>query len=264
MASRPLSDAPRPTQPIASVDNALTLLALFREQDRVRIADASKRLGVAASTASRLMAMLQYHGFVTQDPETKAYVSGPGLIDIAFSAMRRMHDHRHVRRHLEQLARQIDETVHYVVLNGDQAVFLDGVESSRAVKTTLRLGERRPAHCVSGGKAILATLPEAEIKRIFPHSRLRRCTEETVATRTALLEDLAVVRQRGYATSLRESEPDIVAVAMAVLDGRGEPLGAIAISMPSMRYRDDTIDALLPPLRTAVQAAGGASAATAD
>jgi DNA-binding IclR family transcriptional regulator len=264
MASRPLRNASKPTQPIASVDNALTLLGLFREQDRVRIADASKALGVAPSTASRLMAMLQYHGFVTQDPDTKAYVSGPGLIDIAFGAMRRMHDHRHVRRHLEQLAREINETVHFVVLSGDQAVFLDGVESARAVKTTLRLGERRPAHCVSGGKAILAALPEGEVKRLFPNSRLRLCTEDSVATRAALLSDLTLVRQRGYATSIRESEPDIVAVAMAVLDGRGEPLGAIAISLPSMRYGDDTIDALLPPLRTAVQAAGGSSAPTID
>jgi IclR family acetate operon transcriptional repressor len=264
VALRPTSAVPPPTQPIASVDNALTLLALFREHDRVRIADASKALGVAPSTASRLMAMLHYHGFVTQDPETKAYVSGPGLIDIAFSAMRRMHDHRHVRRHLEQLARQIDETVHYVVLNGDQVVFLDGVESSRAVKTTLRLGERRPAHCVSGGKAILATLPEDEIKRLFPNSRLRRCTEHSVATRGALFEDLAGVRERGYATSIRESEPDIVALAMAVLDGRGEAQGSFAISMPSMRYHDDTIEALLPPLRAAVQAASGVSDPAAD
>jgi IclR family transcriptional regulator, acetate operon repressor len=245
----------RPNQPIASVDNALRILSMFRDRDRVRIAEASKALGVAPSTASRVMAMLQYHGFVTQDPETRAYVAGPGIVDIAFGAMRRMHDHRHVRRHLEQLVRETTETVHYVVLSGAQAVFLDGVESQRPVKTTLRLGERRHAHCVSGGKTMLAALRREELHRVYPSPRLPRCTDRTIRTRADLEKELARVREQGYATSVQESEPDIAAVAMNVLDGRGDPTGAIAISMPMIRYTEATLEAVLPPLRRAVDVA---------
>ena len=68
-----------PMYPIESVDNALQLLLLFREQSSLRVADASRTLGVAPSTAHRLISMLQYHGFVTQDPRTKAYRAGAAL-----------------------------------------------------------------------------------------------------------------------------------------------------------------------------------------
>lgn len=66
-----------PQYPIGSVDRALKLLLLLGEQPQIRLTDAAKHLGVASSTAHRLLAMLQYRGFVRQDPVSKAYHPGP-------------------------------------------------------------------------------------------------------------------------------------------------------------------------------------------
>ncbi|MDP9260691.1 MAG: helix-turn-helix domain-containing protein, partial [Actinomycetota bacterium] len=79
--------ARRPVYPIASVGNALTLLTLLGERERVRVADAAAELGTARSTAHRLLAMLEYHGFAQQDPATRAYVSGPALIEAGLGAL---------------------------------------------------------------------------------------------------------------------------------------------------------------------------------
>ena len=77
-----------PAYPIESVDNALQLLLLFREQSTLRVADASRTLGVAPSTAHRLISMLQYHGFVQQDPRSKAYRAGTALAQIGLAVVR--------------------------------------------------------------------------------------------------------------------------------------------------------------------------------
>ena len=75
-----------PAYPIASVDHALRLLMLFRDRPRVRLSEASEYLGVAHSTAHRLMAMLAYHGFVRQEPGSRAYLAGPALVEIGLAA----------------------------------------------------------------------------------------------------------------------------------------------------------------------------------
>src|SRR5215218_8429335 len=76
--------------PIASVDNALRLVLLFGESSAVRVADAAAHLGVARSTAHRLIRMLAFHGFVRQDPSSRAYVAGRALIDVGLSVVSRM------------------------------------------------------------------------------------------------------------------------------------------------------------------------------
>src|SRR5262245_10249896 len=84
-------DAPgagRPAYPIESVDNALRLLLVIEREGRTRVSDAAEVLGVAVSTAHRLLAMLEHHGFARQDPATRAYLPGPALVRIGLSAVR--------------------------------------------------------------------------------------------------------------------------------------------------------------------------------
>src|SRR6266704_6869809 len=108
--SSPSSESRAPAYPIASVDNALRLLMLFRDTPRVRLSEASEHLGVAHSTAHRLMAMLAYHGFVRQEPGSRAYVAGPALVEIGLAAVRELDIRLHARPVLESLAASLRET----------------------------------------------------------------------------------------------------------------------------------------------------------
>ncbi len=82
--------AKAPRYPINSVDNALKLLLMFREQQVIRVSEASATLGVGRSTAHRLLAMLEFHGFIEQDADTKAYRSGPALAEIGLAIVQSM------------------------------------------------------------------------------------------------------------------------------------------------------------------------------
>jgi DNA-binding IclR family transcriptional regulator len=107
-----------PNYPIESVDNALRLLLSLLERQSMTVSDASELLGVAPSTAHRLLAMLQYRGFVDQDKLTKRYRSGPVLLKLGLTAVRQMDLRQHARPVLERLSKEIAETVNLVVLQG--------------------------------------------------------------------------------------------------------------------------------------------------
>ena len=122
-----------PAYPIASVNNALLLLLLFREQPRVKLTDACKYLGVAHSTAHRLLAMLAHHGFVQQEPVTRAYIAGPALVEVGLAVVGSLNVREQARPAMEELAAETGETVHLGALEGNQVRYVDGLESERAL-----------------------------------------------------------------------------------------------------------------------------------
>ncbi|TCP43619.1 IclR family transcriptional regulator [Tamaricihabitans halophyticus] len=225
---------PVPQYPIESVDNALKLLLLFAEQPRIRLTDASSYLGVASSTAHRLLAMLQYRGFVRQDTASRAYEPGGALATVATAVLRQVDARARARPVLERLNLEFDETVHLGRLVGSQVNFLDSIESGRAVRVASRVGRSLPAHCTSTGKAMLSTLSQTELHRLYPEEQLAAVTDKTITSRAALERELATTRKRGYAASKQESEESVASVAVAITSPSGS-LYAVNVSMPTTR-----------------------------
>jgi DNA-binding IclR family transcriptional regulator len=205
-----------PQYPIESVDNALKLLLLLGEQPSIRLTDASKYLGVATSTAHRILAMLQYRGFVRQDTATKAYGPGPALTGVAFAVIASMDIHRLARPLMQDLNDTFNESIHLGVLEGSNIRFLEAVESRKAVRVASRMGKSLPAHCTSLGKALLAQLDEDEFERLYPSASLTTVTDKSIGDRATLERELGKVRKAGYATNREESEEGVASVAVAV------------------------------------------------
>jgi DNA-binding IclR family transcriptional regulator len=224
-----------PSYPIESVDRALTLLGLFKERHTLRLSDAAEALGVAKSTAHRLLAMLAHHGFVAQEAATRRYHVGPGLVQIGLAVTGSFDVRAIVRPYLDALVAEIDETVHVVALRAKDMVFLDGVESTKPLRAADRTGTSLPAHTTAGGKALLAHLPDAALRSLYPDHRLLRRTRKSCKSRKALLEDLLSVRERGYAHNDGESEPELAAYATAIRGRSGHASVAIVISGPAAR-----------------------------
>lgn len=224
-----------PTYPISSVDNALRLLLLFRERKSVRLTEACAYLDVAHSTAHRLLAMLIHRGFVQQDPGTRAYRPGPMLVEIGLAAIQKMDIRAEARPFLERLAAEFDETIHLVALEGNQARFLDSVESERALRVAARTGKLLPAHCTSAGKALLAALPAEQVHALYPDGRLQSQTGQSLRSMRALDAALDEVRAQGYATNSEESEDGVGSVAMTLVNSAGQAVAAIAVAVPVSR-----------------------------
>lgn len=241
---------PPPQYPIESVDKALQVLALLGERPSLRMTDVSTRLKVATSTAHRLLAMLQYRGFVRQDPDTRRYLAGPALDALAFGAMRRFDVRRLAHPVLVRLSAELGETVHFGQLEGTDVRFIDSIESERALRVASRLGRSMPAHCTSTGKALLAALPEGAVPALYPEEALPQLTPRSIGTRTELLRVLALVRERGYAVSHEESEEGVSSVTMALRSGHPAGL-AVNVSVPVSRMSAAAQEAIVARLAQA-------------
>ena len=229
--SVPHPDGPTTT----SVDNALWLLQLVGESQALRVAEAADLLGVARSTAHRLLTALRRRGFVMQDRPNGAYRPGPALHEIGLAAVSRIDVRRIARPVLEQLRDETGETISLAVLEGDTIRFVDCVESARSVRVGNRTGVVRLAHASAVGKAILAELPPGELDRRYPSAELTPGTASSLTDLAELHAQLAEIRAQGYALNWEESAEGVSAVAVALRDTAGTPLAAIGIAAPSSR-----------------------------
>jgi DNA-binding IclR family transcriptional regulator len=231
-------DAFDPRAGVGAVENALRLLQLYREREVLGVSETARLLSVGRSTAHRLLTTLRAHGFVVQDC-SRAYRVGPALRELGAAIAGSGVMRARYRVYMQALCDELGETVNLVALRGTDAVFVDSVETWRPLRVAGREGVVLPAHAVSAGKALLAALTVDVLRELYADEALTPLTERTLRSRTALEAQLEIVRQRGYAVNVGESERGITAAA-CVIPGlaAGERL-AIAVSAPSSRVHDD-------------------------
>jgi DNA-binding IclR family transcriptional regulator len=237
----------------SSVDNALRLLELIGEHQIIRVSEAAELLGVARSTAHRLLGALRRRGFVLQDKPNGAYRPGPVLNEIGLAAIGRIDIRLVARPVLEELSEQTQETVSLSLLEGRNVRFVDGVESPRSVRVGNRTGLVLPAHCTAAGKAILAALPRIELVRRYRDRELIARTPSSISSWERLEEELGLIRDCGYAINAEEGEEGICAVAAAVRDLTAAPLASLAVVLPATRMAQTGPEEFVPLLRNAVE-----------
>lgn len=225
----------KPAYPIASVDNALRLVIALREGAPLRLVDAAELLGVARSTAHRLLSMLEYHGFAAQSADDRTYGLGPVLRRPTASTADLLDVRRAARPQMEWIVETVGETVHLVFLEGAGVRFADGIDSTHGLRVGTRIGFVLPAHATSGGKALLAALDDDDVRALFA-SEVAAATANTITDIDALLGQLAEVRQRGYATNVEESEAGVAAVGAAIHGADGTAVAALTIAGPVARF----------------------------
>jgi DNA-binding IclR family transcriptional regulator len=148
--------------------------------------------------------------------------------------------------YLAELSSRVGGTVNIMILNGTEVAFVESVEATTAVRVGSRLGAIMPAHCTSGGKALLARLADDEIAGRYGDAPLQRMTPKSIQTLDQLRTELNRTTRHGYATNFGESEPEVSGVAVAV-DGV-EPY-AVAVSAPGPRLAPARVKNLVAEIR---------------
>jgi IclR family transcriptional regulator, acetate operon repressor len=216
-----------------TLDRGLQVLeAIARAQHALSIAEVAVLTGIHRTVTHRLAGTLAARGYLHKETAGR-YRLGPACLSLAPG----MADLRAVARPLlEDLARRTGETVHLVVLSGQDVVFVDGIESPHALRVAVRTGRRYSAHATAAGKAWLAALDERRLHELYPDEELPQVTPRTVSSRTALERELAAIRRQGYAINEGESEPGVGSVGIVVRNSAGEPSAGIGVGMPLDRF----------------------------
>jgi len=220
---------------VRSVDRAAALLlALGDSQGEAGVTELARRLGLHKSTASRLLATLQKRGLVEQDDETGKYRLGLVVIRLAERAERTLDLRGLAMPELERLARLTHETTGVGILDGESLLTVAQVDGPNLIAVGDWTGRSTPLHCVASGKVLMSSLAEREVLRMVRRG-LVQYTERTIIELEPLLEELARIRRRGYATAIGEYELGLNAVSAPIHDARGNVIAAVDIWGPAFR-----------------------------
>ncbi|MCQ8187876.1 IclR family transcriptional regulator [Streptomyces rugosispiralis] len=227
----------RPAYLVASVDNALRLLQLLRDEGRLQLKDAARELGVAQSTAHRLLSTLVYRGFAVQD-EHRAYLPGPGMGNgpAGLSWARQLRNL--ATPHLENLSNQLGETVNLMIRGRARVRFLLSIEADNILRIGDRQGAVLPARYTAGGKALLAELDRPTLRRLYRGTDSELVGEQLdERTFGALLTELGLVRRNGHAISVEQTEAGVADVGMVIVAHRPTVMAAFSVATPRTRFR---------------------------
>ena len=230
-----------PSYAVTSVDHALRLATILQLEGSLTVAAAADRLGVARSTAHRLLQMLVYRDFAIQD-EDRQYHAGP-VLQLAEHSRSRTAVLRAVGLpHLQRLVDAVGESANLTIRTGADARFIASVESSHALRVTSREGMVFRAHQTTAGLLLLAELTTQEVAATY------ESVSDEPPNLTALRRELVRIRKQGFAVNQGRSERGVVAVGVPVRSADGIALAGLSISMPSVRYERAQLPALVARL----------------
>ncbi len=222
------------SESVRAVERALDVLLCFTSQTpELSMTQISEQIGINKSTVHRLLGTLEKKRFVERDAVTGMYRPGIRLLQMAYLTL----EHNDLRRLAAPFLRNLcdlhRENVNLAILDDVDVVYVDVVESQQRVKLAAVPGQRLPAFCTASGKAILAFLPEENLKRILGRGMPQR-TQFTLSSPEAFFENLHHARERGFAISEQEYEDGINAVAAPIFGGE-RPIASISIAGPAYR-----------------------------
>jgi IclR family acetate operon transcriptional repressor len=240
---------------VGSVVRALALLDELRDSELpLGVNELARRIGVNASTASRLLSTLESAGMVERE-EGGPFRLGLALVTLADRVLSRLDLQGLARPVLVELMKSTGETATLSLPGEREAITVDSVPSRASVVSMARLGRPSPSHASAVGKVMLAfgggPLPRA--------GDLIALTDRTITDRATLAAEVSGVRRQGYATVLGEREVDVNAVAAPVFDRSGELAAILGLQGPANRLEDPVkpLAALLEGAGALTRALGG-------
>jgi len=239
MDSQLSKKGPKPKNLVQSIERASTLLDhLSRSPHGLNLGVLSEMAGLSKGTAHRLLSTLTYLGYVRQIPVSKNYTLGFKLAELGNLLLNQLDLRNAARPHLFHLAEEVQETIHLVIRENDQALYIDKVDlflKESGLQMVSRLGSRASMNSCGVGKVLLSGVSRKEVEAFIDVNGLPQKTKYTIDNASALLKHLDTIRKDGYAIDNEENELGIRCVAAPVFDDSGHVVAAISLSGPAAR-----------------------------
>lgn len=235
---------------VQSLDRVFQIIeALSESPQGLPLREVCQKTGLAKSTASRLLSALIQNSYAFQDPGNKKYALTLRLFELSSRVVGGMNILSVAKPYLNQLSTESSGAVHLVSRVNDEVVYLYKEEAlTSVVRMSSCVGLHNPMYCVGVGKALLAYLPDEEIKAIWSRTKPVKFTPYTITTFDELYKELCEIRQRGYAIDNQEHELGIRCVAVPIFDLSGNAIAAISISDYNESMTDEKIADYVPNL----------------
>lgn len=231
---------------VSTTATVFRIVETLREMDGARVTELADRLDVATSTVHRHLSTLHDLEYVVKDGDV--YRLSFRFLGIGEYTRDRRDAYRMAKEKVSELADETDERVQFIIEEHGRAVYVFRENGAHAVQADSGIGKRIPLHATAAGKAILAHLPGERVDEIIAARGLSAQTENTTVDETELRDELDTIQERGYSFNKQESIEGLRAVGVVVKNENDRVMGALSVSGPTHRLRDDFFEDEVPSL----------------
>ncbi|MBN6189083.1 IclR family transcriptional regulator [Aneurinibacillus sp. BA2021] len=222
-----------------SVTKALKLLDFFTEEMKeLTLSELAAKSGMPRPTAYRLLASLEACGFLTKTKNTDQdvrYRLGLKLLELGSMVAEQLELRKIALPWMQELCADINEAVHLVIRDGDEAVYIEKVESNRAVRLYTRVGKRSELYLGSGPKLLLAYMPEQERELLFGKMSFKKVTPSTISDKETLRKEIKKIQSVGYSVSKGEQDYETIGISYPIYDYTRNVVAVLSVSGPAAR-----------------------------
>jgi DNA-binding IclR family transcriptional regulator len=236
-----------------TVAKAMGLLELLSRNSNLTAPRIISETGMHKSTAYRLLGTLTQLGYIRKDGHTGLYSLSPKILSLA-SAVTETRDITEIARPwLEEIHHKTGEAVHMAVLDKDELVYLDKIESTRSLRVVMssRPGSHAPLYCTGIGKILLSGMSDHRFREYLKTLKFSEYTENTITDAAALLAEIDKIREQGYAEDNEEHEEGVYCIAAPVKGPDGSITAAFSVSIPSVRKAEALNNRLIDDVKRA-------------
>ncbi len=227
---------------ISTLERALSILEIIGNSNKpLDINQLANLSGIPLSSLYRLLDTLTAMGFLNRNQEDRTYSLGFKLLYLGNQARLQLPLVDVIKPFLEDLTQKTGETTNLVVEDQGEAVYVERVDSPHPLRITHMIGKKAPLHATGVGKCLLAWRPVQEVIEIIDKKGMAKLTPNTINNINDLLQELQIVREKGYALDCEECEIGIRCVAAPIFIG-DRVVAAISVSGPSIRISDEKME----------------------
>lgn len=216
----------------SSLENALNVLDLFSiDNPEFKIYEIAEHLGVANSTAHRIVTTLMTEGFISKDVQTNSYRLGTSILALGHAIQTRIKLLETANPILKRLVELSEETAHIGILKQEDVIYLSKIECSHPIRLLSHIGKRNSAARTSSGQVLLAYQPRNILEPILKKLNLP----------STFLLRLQEIKKQGFSVSVEELHEGVVSISAPIKNNRSEVIACVTVAGPKQRLTPSAI-----------------------
>ncbi|MCL4516569.1 MAG: IclR family transcriptional regulator [Firmicutes bacterium] len=232
------------------LEKGLAIIELLAEAKQpLKITELAEKLSIPRPTIYRLIGSLETHSYVRRVGERPQYFLSLRFLQLGEIVRNSLELRKLAYPYMERLRDEVELAVHLVVRDGNEAVYVEKVESRRPVRLFTQVGRRVPLHVTACPRVLLAFCSEEEIKKYLSVAKMVKFTATTVADSETLWARIHEIRSKGYSMAYGELEPETAAVAVPVRNHREEVVAALSLAGPEWHFKAEELGNLVAQLQ---------------
>ncbi|KIC41371.1 hypothetical protein RA28_20915 [Ruegeria sp. ANG-S4] len=230
--------------PVSALDRGIRLLIALADTRGAALAELARSTEIPVATAHRLLTTLQHRGMVVHDASQGKWRIGPQAYRIGSTFEEEANLLEVAPPVMRILSKETGETANLAIEEGGQLLYLIQVESENPIRASIKNGTDAYFHTSGVGKAIMAHLDTASLKRLLDPLTLVSQTPNSITEKQRLMAELDMSRQRGWALDDEERSAGMRCIGAPVFDSLENVVAGVSISGPITRFPDDKLESL--------------------